>query len=72
MDQLKVGREVSPRIRIAFDVAEVDTATTRLIDAGAEPIAPPTKTPCRSLNAPVDGPETIRLTLFQELDRAQS
>lgn len=68
IDHLEVGRDVSPRIRIAFEVADVDTATTRLIDAGAEPVAPPTETPWRSRNARLDGPGPIHLTLFQELD----
>lgn len=68
IDQLEVGREVSPRIRIAFEVADVDTATTRLIGAGAEPVAPPTETPWRSRNARLDAPGPIHLTLFQELD----
>lgn len=68
IDQLEVGRDVSPRIRIAFEVADVDTATTRLIDAGAQPVAPPTETPWRSLNSRLDGPGPIHLTLFQELD----
>jgi catechol 2,3-dioxygenase-like lactoylglutathione lyase family enzyme len=70
IDQLEVGRDVSPRIRIAFEVADVDGATTRMIDAGAQAIAPPTETPWRSLNARLDGPGPIHLTLFQELDGA--
>lgn len=68
IDQLEVGRDVSPRIRIAFEVADVDTATTRMIDAGAEPIAPPTQTPWRSRNSRLGAPGPIHLTLFQELD----
>jgi catechol 2,3-dioxygenase-like lactoylglutathione lyase family enzyme len=68
IDRLEVGRDVSPRIRVAFEVAEVDTATARMIDAGAELVAPPTETPWSSLNARLDGPGPIHLTLFQELD----
>jgi catechol 2,3-dioxygenase-like lactoylglutathione lyase family enzyme len=68
IDQLEVGRDVSPRIRIAFEVADVDTATTRSIDAGAEQVAPPTETPWRSRNARLDAPGPIHLTLFHELD----
>ncbi len=68
IDRLEVGRDVSPPIRLAFEVAHVDTATTRMIDAGAEPIAPPTETPWRSLNSRLDGPGPIQFTLFQELD----
>jgi catechol 2,3-dioxygenase-like lactoylglutathione lyase family enzyme len=69
IDRLEVGRDVSPRIRIAFEVADVDAATARMIDAGAEPVAPTTETPWGSLNARLDGPGPIHLTLFQELER---
>jgi predicted enzyme related to lactoylglutathione lyase len=68
LDHLEVGRDVSPRIRIAFEVADVDATTTRLIDAGAEQVAPTTETPWRSRNTRLDGPGPIHLTLFQELD----
>ena len=68
IDRLEVGRDVSPRIRIAFEVADVDTATTRLIDAGGVSVAPPTETPWRSRNSRLDAPGPIHLTLFQDLD----
>lgn len=68
IDELEVGRDVSPRIRIAFEVVDVDSATNRLIEAGAEPVAPPTETPWRSRNSRLDAPGPIHLTLFQELD----
>lgn len=68
IDRLEVGRDVSPRIRIAFEVADADTAAARMIDVGAQPVAPPTETPWRSLNARLDGPGPIHFTLFQELD----
>jgi catechol 2,3-dioxygenase-like lactoylglutathione lyase family enzyme len=68
IDELEVGHDVSPRIRVAFEVADVDSATTRLIDAGGVSVAPPTETPWRSRNSRLDGPGPIHLTLFQELD----
>jgi catechol 2,3-dioxygenase-like lactoylglutathione lyase family enzyme len=68
IDRLEVGRDVSPRIRVALEVADVDTTTTRMIAAGAEPLAPPTETPWRSRNSRLDAPGPIHLTLFQELD----
>jgi len=68
IDELEVGHDVSPRIRIAFEVADVDSATTRLIDAGGVSVAPPTETPWHSRNSRLDGPGPIHLTLFQELD----
>ncbi len=68
IDRLEVGRDVSPGIRLAFEVSDVDLATSRALDAGAEPVAPPTETPWRSVNARLGGPGPIHLTLFEELD----
>jgi NAD(P)-dependent dehydrogenase (short-subunit alcohol dehydrogenase family)/uncharacterized glyoxalase superfamily protein PhnB len=68
IDQVEVGRRVSPHVRVAFEVAEVDRATRELTDAGAGLIAPPTLTPWRSRNARLHGPAGLQLTLFEELD----
>lgn len=68
IDRLEVGRDVSPRVRVAFEVADVDAATTRMVEAGAVAVAPPTETPWRSRNARLDGPGPIHMTLFEELD----
>jgi len=68
IDRLETGREgVAPKIRVAFEVADTETATVRLAAAGAEVIAPPTKTPWNSLNARLAGPAELQLTLFEEL-----
>jgi predicted enzyme related to lactoylglutathione lyase len=68
IDEVEVGRQVAPRLRVAFEVADAADATRRLVDAGAELIAPPTETPWSSLNARLSAPATLQLTLFQELD----
>ena len=68
IDGVEVGRRVSPKIRIAFEVDDSAAATARLEAAGAEVIAPPTATPWRSLNARLDAPAGLQLTLFQELE----
>ena len=67
IDRVEVGRRVSPRLRVAFEVADVDGITRRLTDAGAELIAPPTRTPWESLNSRLEGPAGLQLTLFEEL-----
>ena len=51
IDEVEVGRRVAPRLRVAFEVADVGDATERLVDGGAELIAAPTRTPWRSLNS---------------------
>jgi tRNA(Arg) A34 adenosine deaminase TadA/predicted enzyme related to lactoylglutathione lyase len=67
IDQLEVGREVSRKFRVAFEVDDSDAATQRLVAAGAELVAQPTPTPWGSLNARLEGPGGLQLTLFQEL-----
>jgi uncharacterized glyoxalase superfamily protein PhnB len=68
IDQVEVGRRVSPRLRVAFEVADAEAATRDLVEAGAELIAPPTLTPWQSLNARLSGPPDLQLTLFEELE----
>jgi tRNA(Arg) A34 adenosine deaminase TadA/predicted enzyme related to lactoylglutathione lyase len=67
IDRLEVGREVSGKFRVAFEVDDSAAATDRLAAAGAELVAPPTRTPWGSLNARLEGPAGLQLTLFQEL-----
>ena len=68
IDEVEVGRQVAPRLRVAFEVADAADATRRLVDGGAELIAPPTETPWQSLNARMAAPAALQLTLFQELE----
>jgi uncharacterized glyoxalase superfamily protein PhnB len=67
IDRVEVGRRVSPRLRVAFEVADAERATRRLTEAGAELVAPPTRTPWDSLNSRLAGPAGLQLTVFQEL-----
>jgi lactoylglutathione lyase len=67
IDRVEVGRRVSPRFRVAFEVADAAGATRRLTDAGADLIAPPTRTPWDSLNSRLSGPAGLQLTVFEEL-----
>lgn len=68
IDRVEVGRRVSPRLRVAFEVADVERVTSQVVSEGARLIAPPTRTPWDSLNARFDGPADLQLTLFQELE----
>jgi catechol 2,3-dioxygenase-like lactoylglutathione lyase family enzyme len=67
IDEVEVGRQVAPRLRVAFEVDDSRAVTERLVDAGATQVAPPTVTPWQSLNARLDGPAGLHLTVFQEL-----
>ena len=60
----------SPRhgqVRIAFEVTDAAGTTRRLEAAGARVVAEPVRTPWDSLNARLDGPAGLELTLFEEL-----
>ena len=67
IDRVEVGQRVSPRLRVAFEVADVERVTERVLSEGARLIAPPTRTPWESLNARLEGPADLQLTLFEEL-----
>ena len=67
IDQLEVGKQVSRRIRVAFEVTDARSKTDELMAAGAEMIAVPTETPWRSLNSRLEAPAGLQITLFEEL-----
>lgn len=69
IDEVEVGpgREVAPRLRVAFEVADTRTRTAELLASGAREVAPPTVTPWRSLNSRLDAPAGLQITLFEEL-----
>lgn len=67
VDEVEVGRRVAGHIRVAFEVNDAATATTRLAKGGATVIAEPTLTPWGSLNARLEAPGGLQLTLFTEL-----
>jgi lactoylglutathione lyase len=67
IDEVEVGRRVAGHLRVAFEVDDSEAATAELAAAGATVIAEPTRTPWNSLNARLEGPARLQLTLFQEL-----
>ena len=66
IDDVEVGRRVAGHIRVAFEVDDAERATRRLESAGATVIADPVATPWGSLNARLEAPAGLQLTLFQE------
>jgi catechol 2,3-dioxygenase-like lactoylglutathione lyase family enzyme len=68
IDEVEVGARVAGHIRIAFEVGDAERTTRRLAAAGATVVAEPTPTPWGSLNARLEGPAGLQLTLFQEPD----
>ena len=68
IDAVEVGRDVAPKIRIAFEVADGRATTDELVSAGATLIAPPMETPWGSLNSRLSAPAGLQITLFEELE----
>jgi lactoylglutathione lyase len=68
IDEVEVGRRVAGHIRVAFEVDDSTAMSARLAAAGATVVAEPTRTPWDSLNARLEGPGGLQLTLFTELD----
>lgn len=68
IDEVEVGRRVAGHIRLAFEVTDTPAVTAALADAGAEVIAPPTRTPWNSLNSRLSTPAGLQVTIFAELD----
>lgn len=69
IDRVETGRpeRVSPRLRVAFEVDDAQAVTSELVDGGAGLVAPPTRTPWSSLNARLEAPAGLQITVFQEL-----
>jgi lactoylglutathione lyase len=72
VDQVEVGHRAAGHIRVAFHVADAATATATLAAAGASVIAGPVTTPWQSLNARLQGPAGLQLTLFSDLPQGQA
>jgi lactoylglutathione lyase len=64
IDEVEVGRRVAGHIRVALEVDDSAAATETAVAAGATVIAEPTRTPWDSLNARLDAPAGLQLTLF--------
>jgi predicted enzyme related to lactoylglutathione lyase len=68
IDDVEVGHPTPAGVRVAFEVADAPATTERLAAAGARLVASPTETPWRSLNARLDAPAGLHITVFQELE----
>lgn len=66
VDRVEVGRRVAGHLRVALRVDDAASATSAAAGAGAEVVAPPTVTPWRSLNARLEAPGGVQVTLYQE------
>jgi ribosomal protein S18 acetylase RimI-like enzyme len=67
IDEVEVGRPVAPRLRVAFEVGDARGVAAGLVAAGAVEVASATVTPWGSLNARLDAPAGLQITVFEEL-----
>lgn len=67
IDEVEVGRRVAGHVRVAFEVDDAAGATSAAESAGARLVGAPTRTPWDSLNARLEAPGGLQLTLFEEL-----
>ncbi len=67
VDEVEVGRRVAGHVRVALEVEDAAATAERLAEAGATVVAEARRTPWNSLNARLDAPAGLQLTLFTEL-----
>ena len=65
VDQLEVGQRVSGQIRFAFEVPDVAVAVERALKYGATLVHEPVLTPWNDLNARIQTPDGLQITLFE-------
>jgi methylmalonyl-CoA/ethylmalonyl-CoA epimerase len=65
IDQLEAGERVSGQVRLALQVPDVHAAVGRLLAHGAVLVHQPVVTPWGDLNARLQDPDGMQVTLFQ-------
>jgi predicted enzyme related to lactoylglutathione lyase len=65
VDEIEVGQRTAGSIRFALQVPDVYTALERVTAKGAKVVHPPKLTPWGDLNARIEDPDGMQITLFQ-------
>lgn len=65
VDQIEVGRRVTDQIRFAFQVPDIHLAVKNALKYGAKLVHEPVLTPWHDLNARIEAPDGLQITLFQ-------
>lgn len=68
IDGIETENWTGARIRLAFEVDDTDEVVGELVEGGARLVSPARETPWRSLNARLEAPADLELTVFQELE----
>lgn len=70
VDGIEVGRDSSGPVRLALQVPDVTAAVERLVRHGGKLVHPPILTPWGDLNARVETPDGLQVTLFEQRARS--
>jgi catechol 2,3-dioxygenase-like lactoylglutathione lyase family enzyme len=70
VDEIEVGQRVSGQFRFALQVPDLQAALDRLLAHGVTLVHPPVLTPWGDLNARVQDPDGLQITLFQVREQA--
>ena len=70
IDEIEVGQRVSGPVRFALQVPDLQAALDRLLVHGVTRVHPPVQTPWGDLNARVQDPDGLQVTLFQAQKQA--
>jgi lactoylglutathione lyase len=62
VDRIEAGQRVSGQVRLAVEVADLDSTIERVVAAGAEAVAPPVVPPWGGRNARLLAPDGMQLT----------
>ena len=72
IDELEAGQRVSGQIRLALHVPDLGLALKRLLAHGATLVHEPVVTPWGDMNARVQDPDGLQITLYQTPAPAQA
>ncbi len=70
IDEIEVGQRVSGQFRFALQVPDLQAALDRLLAHGVTLVHPPVLTSWGDLNARVQDPDGLQITLFQAREQA--
>lgn len=65
IDELEAGKRTSGQVRFALQVPDLKSALERLLAHGATLVHPPVTTPWGDINARVQDPDGMQVTLFE-------
>jgi predicted enzyme related to lactoylglutathione lyase len=69
VDEMEVGEKLSGPVRFALEVPDIHAALDRAINHGGKLVHAPVETPWKDLNARVQAPDGMQITLFQLMNK---